>query len=748
MSIKLRPILVVSLRAIAVLLMLGMASTASAAGALSNLIVTGLSPAFDPNVTNYTVPLPANCSVTVTATLVTPTNQLYIQSNATTSGTPRNTYVCGGKKIDIIVYQNWKEVGRYLITPVAAPPAPPPPPPPALASLTIAGLSPMFAPGTTAYQIQRTAACAVPVTATLADPANRLYIANTETASGVTRQAWVCDGKTKIDVVIFKVWTEVGRYTINVVGDAPPVTPPGDGMGGGSGGGGGTYTPPPTSATEATPTPSPAPVYTKPAPPIAATDAATARRLLHQASFGPTSTEMAAVQATGVNYWLWQQFQKSPSIIPDGLDINALRSQVFYNMAAGDDQLRQRVAFSLSQLFVVSANKNVNGDEIIPYMRMLYTHAFGNYRTLMREVTLSPTMGKYLDLANSVGVGASSAPNENFPREVMQLFTLGIYKLNQDGTWQADAQGQPIPLYQQNTVREMARALSGWTYPSVPGAPYRTRNNENFVGLMEPRPESHDKGSKSIFGTTIAANQSVTKDLDDVLDILFNHPNLPPFVATRLIRALVTSNPTTAYIKRVADVFANNGQGVRGDMVAVVTAVLTDADAALPGATDGHLQDPILNVIGLGRALDATFGDAGSFMYVLGNLGQRVLTPNSVFSFYSPLAPLPHDPLLFGPEFMVYSPSHAIQRANFVYGLLNNQFGSGIQFTLAPYIALAGNPSALVDLVNTKLFQGQMSQPLYALLVSTTQSTSDMTQRAVGALYLAAISSEYLVHAR
>jgi hypothetical protein len=282
----------------------------------------------------------------------------------------------------------------------------------------------------------------------------------------------------------------------------------------------------------------------------------------------------------------------------------------------------------------------------------------------------------------------------------------------------------------------------------VPGAPYRTRNNENFVGLMEPRPESHDKGSKSIFGTTIAANQSVTKDLDDVLDILFNHPNLPPFVATRLIRALVTSNPTTAYIKRVADVFANNGQGVRGDMVAVVTAVLTDADAALPGATDGHLQDPILNVIGLGRALDATFGDAGSFMYVLGNLGQRVLTPNSVFSFYSPLAPLPHDPLLFGPEFMVYSPSHAIQRANFVYGLLNNQFGSGIQFTLAPYIALAGNPSALVDLVNTKLFQGQMSQPLYALLVSTTQSTSDMTQRAVGALYLAAISSEYLVHAR
>jgi uncharacterized protein (DUF1800 family) len=745
MSISVRPTLVWSVRAAAVCVMLLTASTAYAAGALTNLVITGLSPAFDPNVTSYTVPQPANCTVNVTATLATATNQLYIQSNATASGATRSAYVCGGKKIDIIIYKNWTEVGRYIVTPVAMPPAPPPPPPPALSALVIASLSPTFAPATANYTIPRTAACSVPVTATLSDPTNKLYISNAETASGAMRQAWVCDGKTKIDIVIYKVWTEVGRYTVTVVGDVPP---PSDGMGGSSGGSGGTYVPPPAGPTEPAPSPSPAPVFTQPQPAIVPTDVATAQRLLHQASFGPTTAEMASVQTNGVNYWLWQQFQKPSSTITDGIDINALRAQVFNNMATGPDQLRQRAAFALSQIFVVSANKNVNGPEIIPWMRMLYTHAFGNYRTLMREVTLSPTMGKYLDLANSIGVGATSAPNENYPREVMQLFTIGIYQLNQDGTWKQDAMGLPIPTYQQNTVKEMARALSGWTYPSVPGAAYRSTNNENFTGLMEPRPENHDKGSKTIFGTTIPANQSVTKDMDDVLDILFNHPNTAPFVATRLIRSLVTSNPTTGYIKRVADVFADNGQGVRGDMVAVLKQVLTDPDASLPASTDGHLQDAILNTIGLGRALDATFGDAGQFMYVLGNLGQSVLTPNSVFSFYSPLAPLPHNPQLFGPEFMIYSPSHAIQRANFTYGLLTNQFGSGIQFNLAPFQAVAGNPTALVDLVNQKLFQGRMSQALRTLLITTSQSTSDLTQRAIGALYLAAISSEYLVHAQ
>lgn len=723
------------------------ATSAFAAGALTKLVVPGLSPAFDPAVKQYTAPRPANCSLAVTATLTTPSDMLYIQSGLTASGVLRNAYVCGGKVVDIVIYnKNWQELGRYTVTPIDVPVLPPPPPPPALSALVVGSLSPAFSPTTLTYSIPRTAACSVPVTATMSDPTNTLYISSGLASSGVTAQAWVCDGKTKIDIIIFKVWTEVGRYTINVVGMAPPV-PVDPGMGGGGGGGGGGYTPPPPPApTETYPVASPPPIYSAPAPPMAPTDVATAQRLLHDASFGPTTGEMAAVQATGVNYWLWQQINKPASTIPDGLDINALRAQVFQNMATGPDQLRQRVAFALAQVLVVSSNKNVNGYEIIPWMRMMYTHALGNYRTLLREVTLSPSMGKYLDLANSIGAGQSAA-NENYPRELMQLFTIGTYQLNQNGTPKLDGNGQPIPTYYQNTVKEVARALSGWTYPTVQGAAYRSTNNENFVGLMEPRPENHDKGSKTMFGTTIAAGQSVTKDMDDVLDTLFQHPNMPPFLATRLIRSLVTSNPSQEYITRIADVFVDNGQGVRGDLAAVVKAILTDPDATLPSVDDGRLQDAVLNVIGLGRALDAVFGDASQFMYVFSDLGEELLTPNSVFSFFSPLAPLPHHPGLYGPEFGIYSPASALQRANFTYDLLVNQYSVSVKFNLAPFQALAGNPAQMVELVNQKLFQGRMSLPLRTLLVNTALATSDLSQRMIGTLYLAAISAEYLVHA-
>ena len=723
------------------LICLAAASPAWAAEALTNLVVPGLTPAFDPTVKQYTAPKPANCSLPVTATLTTPTDMLYIQSTLTASGATRNAYVCGGKVADVVIYnKSWKELGRYTITPVTGPVVVPPPPPPALSALVIASLSPMFSPTTKTYEIPRTNACSVPVTATLTDPTHNLYISSGAAQSGMTAQAWVCDGKTKIDIVVYKVWTEVGRYTVNVVGTPPPMDPP-DMGGGDPPPGGGT---PPAGPTETYPTPSPAPVYSVPAPAVVPTDVATARRLLQQASFGPNAAEMNAVLTTGRDYWLWQQIKAPASTVPDGLDINALRARVFMNMATGSDQLRQRVAFALSQIVVVSANKNTNGYEIIPYMRMLYTHALGNYRTLLREVTLSPTMGKFLDLANSSGVGKSA--NENYPRELMQLFTIGTYELNQNGTAKLDANGQLVPTYYQNTVREVARALSGWTYPTVSGAAYRSMNGEHFVGLMEPRPENHDKGAKTMFGVTIPASQTVTKDMDGVLDALFQHPNMPPFFATRMIRALVTHNPTQGYITRVADVFVNNGQGVRGDLAAVVLAILADPDASLPSIADGRLQDAVLNVIGLGRALDATFGDVGGFMYVLATLGQYPLTPNSVFSFFSPLGLLPHHPGLYGPEFGIYSPATAIQRANFTYDLLAGQFGSILKFDLTPFTQLAASPPLLVELVNLKLFQGQMSTPLRALLTNTAQATSDLNQRVIGTVFLAAISSEYLVH--
>ena len=475
-----------------------------------------------------------------------------------------------------------------------------------------------------------------------------------------------------------------------------------------------------------------------------------AAHFLEQATFGPTAADVAAVQLLGYAGWLEQQFQLPETTIADGLDVNQTRDQIFLNMANGVDQLRQRAVFALSQTIVVSANKNGSGEELIPWVRLLSRNAFGNYRTLLEEVTLSPTMGKYLDLAYSKKASSTSSPNENYPRELLQLFTIGLWELNQDGTVRLDSQGQLIPTYTQNTIKEFARALTGWTYPTQPGQTPLNSNPQYFVGFMEPRVTTHDTGAKTLLhGTTLPAGQSTAVDMEAVLDNIFAHPNVGPFVATRLIRSLVSSNPSPAYIERVANAFANNGQGVRGDLKAVLTAVLTDPEALTFAAGDGRLKDPVLHVMGLGRALGAQITNPGAFNYVFSNLTQRVLTPTTVFSFYSPLATLPGHSDLFGPEFQIYPPALAIQRANFIYGILNGQFGPAFAVDLAPYMALAGNPSALVDQVNDTLMFGRMTGELRDLILVATNAipASDARQRALGALYLAAISSEFSVYA-
>jgi len=711
-------------------------------GVLTQLTAPGLSPSFSPGVTNYTIPRTGACMVGVSATPTNPAHRLIVASAETVHGAVRNAWVCGSvTAISVVVYQNWTEVGRYTITLVDPPPPAPPTPVTYLTDLATANLSPSFVPTTTQYTIPRTAACSVPVSATLTDPTHRLVVGGVQIQSGATASAWVCDGRTKIDVIVYQVWTERARYTITLVEPEPepepmpePPAPPTP------------STPPVLPSWEPAPTPSPLPTAPALLPAMMPVDAATAERLLHQATFGPTHAEAASVQTKGIERWIAEQMQMPATGLPDGLDNNQIRAQVFLKMANGQDQLRQRMAFALGQTLVVSTNKLVNGYELTPWVRLIENHAFGNYRTLLREVTLSPSMGKFLDLANSVGTGGH-APNENYPRELLQLFSIGLYELNMDGTYKVDGQDAYIPTYTQDTVREFSRALSGWTFPTQPGAQPASHNQEYFVGLMEPRPTSHDPGSKVLLnGTVLPAGQSVTKDLEDVIDNVFNHPNVPPFVATRLIRSLVTSNPSTAYIQRVAQVFADNGYGVRGDLAAVLTAILTDDEAALTGEADGRLRDPILHVIGLARALGVTFANPGQFMYVLSNLGQAVLSPTTVFSFYSPLAPLPGDPTMFGPEFQIHTPALALQRANFVYGLLNGGFGSSFSVDWAPYTSVANNPTTLVELVNQRLLFGRMSDDLRQVLIGLAQITSDHQQRVFGTLFLTAISSEFAVH--
>jgi uncharacterized protein (DUF1800 family) len=328
-----------------------------------------------------------------------------------------------------------------------------------------------------------------------------------------------------------------------------------------------------------------------------------AARLLDQAAFGPTPQSLDEVQSRGAAAWIEDQFNAPESALSLTGD---LRAQMLSRLAQAPDQLRQRMVWALSQIIVVSMDKNNYANEYIPYLQILSRNAFGNYRTLLKEIALSPQMGKYLDLANSNKPGSSGGgANENFPRELMQVFTIGLVELNTDGS----PKPGPIPTYTQETVRQFALALTGWTYPTAPGATPRSNNWEEFSKpAMEPRPADHDTSAKFLLNNVVLpAGQTPEQDMDGVIDCLFNHPNAGPFLATRLIRFLVTSNPSPAYTARVAQVFNSNSNGIRGDLKSVVRAILMDPEARNDQATptQGRLKDPVGMYVSFVRALNA-----------------------------------------------------------------------------------------------------------------------------------------------
>ena len=489
-----------------------------------------------------------------------------------------------------------------------------------------------------------------------------------------------------------------------------------------------------------------------------------AAHFLEQATFGPTAADVDLIISSGYDQWLNNQFAMPESLMPDDPDVSDVRNALFLNMASGQDQLRQRMIFALSQIIVVSANKNNSGNELAPWVRLLSRNAFGNFRTLLREVTLSPTMGKYLDAVfsrctrNTVTCpngSTTTVPNENYPREVLQLFTLGLWELNQNGTVRLNASGQPTPTYTQETLVEYARALTGWSVS-------RQNSVDNYAVEMVPAmttgttpvPRYHDLGAKTLLsGVVLPASANTTaalySDVDGVVDSIMAHPNVAPFISTRLIRSLVTSNPSPNYIGRVAAVFAATG----GDLRATLTAILTDPEARAFSITDGRLKDPLLTFLGLSRALGIPVTNPGGVQWVFSNLLQLALTPNTVFNFYNLLTPLPSNNDLFGPEFGIYPPALAIQRANFIYGILSDSYSSSFPMaTVTPaYQALAADPAALVEAVNQNLMFGRMSEELRGLIVAATAAITDtsasgLRERARGALYLAAISSEYSVY--
>lgn len=525
-------------------------------------------------------------------------------------------------------------------------------------------------------------------------------------------------------------------------------------------------TPAPTPpAPSPTPTPTPNP-YTGPA------SAADTYRFLEQATFGPTSSDIARVQSIGLRAFLTEQFAAPvsgyPSLPPapetppptctgdcyrDNYTMYPLQVRFFQNALTGRDQLRQRVAFALSQIFVTSGLKVTQPSAMAPYQQLLTQDAFGNFRQLLYDLTLSPAMGRYLDMVdnNRPNPDTGDVPNENYAREIQQLFSIGLYRLNQDGTLQLTAEGQPIPTYDQDTVEGFSSVFTGWTYAPLPSAPMLIHNPPNYLAPMAVFEQNHDTRSKKLLnGVTLPAGQPAAKDLNDAIDNIFNHPNVGPFIGKQLIQHLVTSNPSPAYIGRVAAAFNNNGQGVRGDLKAVVTAILLDPEARGDVKTDlgyGHLREPALYLTGLLRAFNAT-SDGTALLNYSARLGQDIFNPPTVFNYFPPTYRVRGTAAL-GPEFGIQTTAAAMTRLNYVNALvfsgLPSAGGGTTTADVSSLQAVAGDPARLVDAVDQLLLHGSMSPALRDVVTQAVSSVADTNPalRAQTAVYIVASSSQY-----
>ena len=502
-----------------------------------------------------------------------------------------------------------------------------------------------------------------------------------------------------------------------------------------------------------------------------------ASRFLDQAAFGPDAATVAHVQSTGLDGYIAEQLSTPVSPYPDpsqtGYGIGQVQARFFSNAVHGQDQLRQRVAFALGQIFVVSAIEESTPTQLVPYLQILQKDAFGNFRTLMNDVTLSPTMGEYLDMRNNdkANLALGTRANENYARELMQLFTIGLFLLNPDGSLQRDASNNPIPTYDQTTIQNFAKVYTGWTYPTKPNATPEKHNPAYYAGPMVAYESNHDTtipkyllnyAAPAGVKTVITTAQTAEQDLNDALDNIFYHPNVGPFIAKQLIQHLVTSNPSPEYVADIAAVFNNDGHGVRGNLAAVVTAILKDDEARAgdngpsltPPDPSGHLREPVFVVSSILRGLGAEVNDGNNLSYYASTVGQTLFQPPSVFNYFAPGYQIPAEftggtPLL-GPEFQLQSPSAAVGRFNLVNSMIYGGLGSGAVIDLTPYSNLGNDLSGLVTAVSNAFFHGlmpgNMQTDILGALNAITGTTSTAAKaRAQAALYLATSSSYYQV---
>jgi uncharacterized protein (DUF1800 family) len=500
-----------------------------------------------------------------------------------------------------------------------------------------------------------------------------------------------------------------------------------------------------------------------PTDPVPVLDDHTAERFLDQATWGPTPADIQYLQQKGFTKWLNEQFLMQPSDLPDqplldangktNTDFTPLQRAFFENAVNGPDQLRQRVAFALSEIWVVSAVTVRSAYAYAPYHRLFIQNAFGNYRDLMKAVTLSPAMGYYLNMANNNkgNPARGTAANENYARELMQLFTIGLTQLNPDGTPQLDVNGNPLPTYSQAVVTNTARALTGWTYPTAPEATAKANNPAYYIGQMIPVETNHDMNSKVIIGGTyLPPNQTAEQDLDGVLDALMQQPTMAPFISRQLIQHLVTSNPSPAYVQRVSSVFSDNGSGVTGDMRAVITAILTDPEAragddpSLPGyANFGHLREPVIFLTNILRAFNAQLTPASVIYNYANALGQNLFFPATVFSYYSPLYTLEDGTP--APEFQIYSTQTAATRANVVATIIYGTLDKNTKLDYSEFLPYGNDVPTLLDHIAYVFLHHSMSPQLQQEATIAASAVTTPLARVQAALYIVLTSGEYQV---
>lgn len=530
---------------------------------------------------------------------------------------------------------------------------------------------------------------------------------------------------------------------------------------------------------------------------------AQAARFLTQATFGPTLAEIARLRQIGYHAWLDEQLALPAShhlpylLEQEGMGINVYQNSRqeawwLHSMQASD-QLRQRVAFALSQLLVVSDQGGaVEGEPkaMADYYDLLVDNAFGNYRDLLEQVTLNPVMAHYLSMFKNQKPDpvANIRPDENFAREIMQLFSIGLVQLQPNGT-PVLVGGQPVPTYDQLTIRGFAHVFTGWNWANCP----RTNGGQWwewrwcptgpvpwpnpgwdagwYLPLEEWEQYHASEDAKQLLnyagvalpGGVLPAGGTAYGNLGTALDNIFEHPNVPPFIARHLIKRLITSNPSPAYVGRVAAVFANNGQGVRGDLGATVRAVLMDSEARtqpLASSSAGKLREPLLRLTHVWRALDARADDGRYREWNVDYyLGQAALRSPTVFNFYLPDYSPPGELYSLGldaPEFQITTDTTIASAATgigakiyWMWRGMSGQTPSDVVVDLGPEVAIAHDPVRLVDRYDLLFMNRTMSPFMFQTLVDYLQALPNTAtgrrQRVQDAIWLTVSSPEYVV---